>query len=88
MATRHLEYSEVPAQIESVLRDAKEGRSCIVTENGVPLVELRSLVSPREPRPCRTAEEARVLFERFEALGEGNQLGGLTFKELRDEGRR
>lgn len=88
MTTRHLEYSEVPSQIESLLRDAKEGHSCIVTENGVPIVELRPIATSSVQARPRTAEEARAVVERFRKLREGNRLEGLTLKELREEGRR
>jgi antitoxin (DNA-binding transcriptional repressor) of toxin-antitoxin stability system len=76
-----LDLDEVKASFEQILDDVIGGRPVTITRGGVPIARL-------EPVPPGQRMSTREVIEALKALRRGNSLGGLTVRELIEEGRR
>jgi len=81
MSIKEIESLKAPAAFASILRDVEDGDLYVVTREGRPVAEIRSLSADPAGRAAQAAARIRE-------LRKGNRLDGLTLKELRDEGRR
>jgi prevent-host-death family protein len=79
---------EVPierdAQLEQLVSEAEQGESIVLTRDGVPVASI-------VPRATRSeADRARALkaVEDIRRLSRGQSLGGLSIKDLINEGRK
>jgi prevent-host-death family protein len=72
---------EAKTHLSALLDRVAAGEEVIITKHGKPVARL---VGARE------ADRARIneAFEKLKALRRGTTLGGLSWKALRDEGRR
>jgi prevent-host-death family protein len=76
------EISAVEAKVKfgALLDEIERGEEVIVTRNGKPVAKI----SPMERRAADVAD----VVARLKAFREGKSLGGLDWKEMRDEGRK
>jgi prevent-host-death family protein len=72
---------EAKTNLSSLLERVGRGEEVVITRHGKPIARLV---------PATTTDDARVAqaVERLRALRQGATLGGLSWCELRDEGRR
>lgn len=80
-----LPIEQMPDAARSLVRRVASGETVVVTEAGAPLVELRPAMSPAQGMSPEQAAEWQAELER---IREGLSLGGLSIKELINEGRR
>jgi len=71
---------ELKTHLSALLRRAEAGERFTITHHGHPLPAL----GPIDGQPKRDLSE---VVERIRAFGRGHSLGGLTIRELIDEGR-
>lgn len=72
---------EAKTHLSALLERVAAGEEVTITKHGKPVARL---VKPQQVDRAR-ADDA---FEKLKALREGTTLGGLSWKELRDEGRK
>ena len=72
---------EAKTQLSSLLDRAAAGEEITITRHGKPVARIVSL-TPFD------RDKARKAFEHLLELRKGTTLGGLDWKELRDEGRK
>ena len=72
---------EAKTHLSMLLDRVAAGEEVVITKHGKPVARLIG---------AQSADNARVnaAFEQLKALRKGTTLGGLSWKELRDEGRR
>ncbi len=72
---------EAKTHLSALLDRVAAGEEVVITKHGKPVARLIG---------AQTVDHARVdeAFEQLKALRKGTTLGGLSWKELRDEGRR
>jgi prevent-host-death family protein len=71
---------EAKTHLSSLLDKVAAGEEVIITKHGKPVARLVG---------AQTIDRARAneVFEKLKALRKGTTLGGLSWKELRDQGR-
>ncbi len=67
--------------LSALLEQVARGEEIEITKHGKAIARL---VPARQAEPLAAAERV----ERMKAISRGNRLGGLSWQELRDEGRR
>lgn len=67
-------------RFSEILRRAGEGERFVVTNHGRPVAQI-------VPPAVTSVEDRRAAVQRIRELRKGQTLGGLSFKELRDDGR-
>jgi prevent-host-death family protein len=72
---------EAKTHLARLLERVEGGETITITRHGRPVARL-------VPVDRRDPERARKEVERIRELSKGQSLGGLSWKELRDEGRR
>lgn len=72
---------EAKTHFARLLERVADGEQIVITKHGTPVARL-------VPFAKIDRERARRAVARFKALRKGRSLGGLSWKELRDEGRR
>ncbi len=72
---------EAKTHLSSLLDKVAAGEEIVITKHGKPVARLIG---------AQTIDRVRAneIFERLKALRKGTTLGGLSLKELRDQGRR
>lgn len=75
---------EAKTQLSGLVDRAANGEEITITRHGKPVARLAPLVA----LTLYDQEKARKAFERLLELRKGTTLGGLNWKELRDEGRK
>ncbi len=72
---------EAKTHLSSLLDRVAEGEEVVITKHGKPVARLVG---------ARQVDQARIndAVEKLKALRKGVTLGGLSWQELRDEGRR
>lgn len=72
---------EAKTHLSMLLDRVAAGEEVVITKHGKPVARLIG---------AQSADNARVnaAFEQLKALRKGTTLGGLSWRELRDEGRR
>ncbi len=73
---------EAKTKLSELLDRVERGEEIIITRRGKPVARI----VPHEPR--RDKEEIRKAIEDIRRLRQGVTLGGLDWRELRDEGRK
>ncbi len=71
---------EAKTRLSALLDRVAAGEEVVITKHGKPVARL---VAERHADRTRVREA----FEKLKALRKGTTLGGLSWKELRDEGR-
>jgi antitoxin (DNA-binding transcriptional repressor) of toxin-antitoxin stability system len=71
--------------LKELLERVRRGETLTITEGGAPVARL--VPQPDEPPPPGS-EDARRAAEELRRFRERHTLGGLSWKELRDAGRR
>ena len=71
---------EAKTHLTQLLVEVEEGQTIVITRHGRPIAEVRPVAAGRMSR--REAVEGLLKF------GEEHSLGGLTIRELIEEGRR
>jgi prevent-host-death family protein len=72
---------EAKTRFPALLKQVAGGEEVVITKHGKPVARLVAA----EKAERNQAQEA---FDKLKALRRGTTLGGLSWKELRDEGRR
>ena len=72
---------EAKTHLSELLDRVAKGERIIITRHGTPVAALE----PIGPKPDMSVHEA---IERIKELRKGKSLGGLTFRDLIEEGRR
>ncbi|MGG5811328.1 type II toxin-antitoxin system Phd/YefM family antitoxin [Falsiroseomonas sp. CW058] len=75
---------EARPEWKDLLDRIRQGETLTVTEGGRPVATL----APAMPRRKLTEEEIAAAVEEMRATRDRNRLDGISWKELRDEGRR
>ncbi|MBM3583993.1 MAG: type II toxin-antitoxin system prevent-host-death family antitoxin [Alphaproteobacteria bacterium] len=75
---------EAKTHLSALLDRVARGETIEITRRGKPVARLVPATEPEEARRQRAAEAV----DRLKELREGVTLGGLSWKALRDEGRR
>ena len=72
---------EAKTHLSSLLERVRRGEEIIITRHGKPIARLV---------PAAVADRARIdeTISKLKTLRKGSSLGGLHWKDLRDEGRR
>lgn len=73
---------EAKNTLSALLDLVEQGQEVLITRHGKPVAKLT------RPGPSFDREKARAAAERIRALSKGTSLGGLTIKELIEEGRK
>jgi prevent-host-death family protein len=75
--------TEAMASLPQLLQRVTRGEKIVITEQGRPVAML-------VPAPPEAAQDVRQVIEQFKAYSkqQGRTLGGLTFRDLVEEGRR
>lgn len=71
---------EAKTRLSALLDQVAAGEEVVITKHGKPVARL---VAAQQVDRAR----AMAAFEKLKALRKGTTLGGLSWKELRDEGR-
>jgi len=86
-----LSTDEIKGLNDDILSQLARGEEFIITHNGTPVAQIVSPSIPLKKFPPLTedelAERKRAL-EYFREFRKTHSLGGLTYRELIDEGRR
>ena len=69
------------ANMNDLLDRVEQGERIVITKQGRPVARL-------VPAPSRDLTKVRGAIARLKAFSAGQSLGGLSWKSLRDEGRR
>ncbi len=72
---------EAKTRFSALLERAERGEQIVITRRGKPVAKLVRIESASD-------EEGRNLLERFKETRKNATLGGLSWKELRDTGRK
>ena len=72
---------EAKTNFSALLERAERGEQIVITRRGKPVARLG-------PIDSASATRAAEAVEQLKKLREGTTLGGLSWKELRDEGRK
>jgi prevent-host-death family protein len=72
---------EAKTHLSALLERVAGGEEVVITRHGQPVARLVPVLSSEPVQASR-------MIERMQAIARGNRLGGLSWKELRDEGRR
>jgi prevent-host-death family protein len=72
---------EAKTQLSNLLDVVERGEEVLITRHGKPIARL-------VPAGIVDRERVTQAIEKLKALRAGSTLGGLSWKELRDEGRR
>ncbi len=72
---------EAKTKFSELLQRAERGEEITITRRGKPVARLTRIDSD-------AARRAATAIERLKELREGTTLGGLSWKDLRDEGRK
>lgn len=72
---------EAKTNFSALLERAERGEQIVITRRGKPVAKL-------VPIDSTSATRAAEAVEQLKKLREGTTLGGLSWKELRDEGRK
>ena len=72
---------EAKTHLSALLDRVARGEEVLITRHGKPVARL-------VPEAAVDPERVEEAIERFKAIARGNRLDGLSWKELRDEGRR
>ncbi len=72
---------EAKTHLSAILDAVEKGREYIITRHGHPVARLL-------PQAKRDIARIDASIEKLLHMRKGNTLGGLSWKELRDEGRR
>lgn len=72
---------EAKTHFAALLERVAKGETITITRHGVPVARL----VPASGRPVRSRDE---VLQDLEEFGKGRSLGGITFRQLIDEGRR
>jgi prevent-host-death family protein len=73
--------SEAKTHLSTLLDRVAEGEEVVITKHGQPVARLIGAAHADRQRVVDT-------FEKLKSLRKGTTLGGLSWKELRDAGRR
>ena len=71
---------EAKTRLSALLDQVAAGEEVVITKHGKPVARL--VAAPQVDRA-----RAMAAFEKLKALRKGTTLGGLSWKELRDQGR-
>lgn len=74
---------EAKNRLSALLAEVARGAEVVITNRGTPVARIIPANAEAETR-----ERARRAAEGILALGKGLSLGGLTIKDLKEEGRR
>lgn len=77
----HIGAFAAKTHLSALLDRVEAGESIIITRHGKPVAELK-------PSGFRNNERAAEAIARIQEMSKGLSLGGVTIRELRDEGRR
>lgn len=72
---------EAKTKFSALLERVEQGEQILITRRGRPVARLMPVATARK-------EKASVAMERLRKLRKGTTLGGLSWKELRDDGRK
>lgn len=72
---------DAKTRLSELLEKVREGETFTITRHGQPIAELR-------PVGYRSPTERKALVDRMKRFQQGHSLGGATFRELIEEGRR
>jgi prevent-host-death family protein len=72
---------EAKTRLSALLEQVAGGEEVVITKHGKPIARL--VAADKAER-----DQAQEAFDKLKALRRGTTLGGLSWKELRDEGRR
>jgi prevent-host-death family protein len=75
---------EAKTKLSELLDKVEAGEEIVITRHGKPIARLVALATERPQRKL-TGEE---MLERLKEARRGSSLGGFSWKELRDEGRK
>ena len=76
---------EAKPEHEDLLSRVRRGETLTIMQDGQPVARV---VPAEPPRRKLTEEEVQAAVEELRAMRARNTLGGISWKELRDEGRR
>ncbi|MGH7883930.1 MAG: type II toxin-antitoxin system Phd/YefM family antitoxin [Candidatus Dormibacteraceae bacterium] len=80
MLTTTVGAYEAKTHLPRLLSEVAKGRSITITRHGLPVACLTPVQQPRPP--------VREVIQRLRALRKGVTLGGVSIRELLEEGRR
>ena len=72
---------EAKTHFSALIEKVENGEQIVITKHGHPVAKL-------VPTGEINKENVHETIQRLKAFSKGNKLGGLDWKELRDEGRR
>ena len=72
---------EAKTKFSALLERAERGEQIVITRRGKPVAKLVRIDQ-------RSPEDSERLLERFKAVRKNATLGGISWKELRDTGRK
>jgi prevent-host-death family protein len=75
---------EVKTHLSALIDRVEKGEEIVITRHG----ERVARIIPEKPKKPLSEKEADEIVERFKKMREGMTLGDISWKELRDEGRR
>ena len=73
---------EAKTHLPQLLERAAKGEEFTITKHGKPVARLMP------PRPAKAAPDAKAAVEAMKAFRKGRSLGGLSIREMIEEGRR
>ncbi len=79
--THTITLEDAEARFQEIMRQAEAGERFLVTEEGQAVARIT-------PPAETTVEERQAVIEKIKAERKGRTLGGLSIKELVNEGRR
>lgn len=77
-----MSIAEAKARFSAVIDRATAGEETVITRHGKPVAKIVPLWTAHDQ------DRARQIFEEMRRLRKGAKLGELSWKELRDEGRK
>lgn len=72
---------EAKTHLPQLLERVQKGERFIITKHGHPVAELRPLAQPDQPA-------RQAIIERMKSFQASHNLGGMSIRELIDEGRK
>lgn len=72
---------EAKTHLASLLERVAKGEEIVITKHGTPVAKLTPITGV-------SRERTRAIIARLKEFCQGQTLGGLSLRELRDEGRR